>query len=145
MQEESGLESSTMAFLTRKRFLPIVIVVVTPPVITRETVIANLRTGTATRTISCAPSFPPSSFYLHASKKGVSAMSTTHERSHERVWHKLNRTRYITSGGLRTRSSVEVLFSLRDCQGHPPIGPRLHSGVDVALHPRHTWPSGDSS
>ena len=62
-----------MTFFARKGFLPIVIVVVTPAVITREPVIASLRTGTAARTVPYDPSFPPSPFYLYESEERVSA------------------------------------------------------------------------
>ena len=62
-----------MTFVARKRFVPIVIVIVTHPVITGEAIIPGLHAGTAARPVPRDPSFPPSPFYLHANKGEVSA------------------------------------------------------------------------
>jgi len=101
MGEESRLGSGTMTFLARKSILPIVTVVVTPTVITREPVVPSLHTGTAARTVPYDPGFPSSPFYLYETKEGVSAICGTRERDYERVWRKLNHTRYITYAGLK--------------------------------------------
>lgn len=67
---ESQLGLSTMAFLTRETFLAvIVIVVVTPSIISREHVVARLRAGSTACTVPCDPSFPPSPLYLYVNEE----------------------------------------------------------------------------
>ena len=80
----------------------------------------------------------PRRFIYMWTNNGIRAMRRLYELDHEPVWRKLNHTRCITCADLyKTTHQVSFYLCMKGLQGNPPIGPRLHSGVEVALQPRH--------
>lgn len=50
------------------------------------------------------------------------------------------RTHYKVFADLLNNGQHELIFIIYDAYQIVPMGPRLHSGVDVALQPKHVWP-----